>query len=169
MLDVQTWSKEQEVIWEPPSHYSMLHPPQPPPDGQYGDMGNPELLNFNTVIVMDKKYSVSAFQHLFLVDFNLFKAPLSSPFRCQYCKTLVSLENDRDCSSFYLASFLLLSLDAMALNTTAIMVGDIYRNTDTPTDGPSPCQLCRELWNQDKVERMISLAKLFTHVQNYLI
>ena len=94
---------------------------------------------------------------------------LSSPFRCQYCKTLVSLENDRDCSSFYLASFLLLSLDAMALNTTAIMVGDIYRNTDTPTDGPSPCQLCRELWKQDKVERMISLAKLFTHVQNYLI
>ena len=132
-------------------------------------MGNPELLNFNTVIVMDKKYSVSAFQHLFLVDFNLFKAPLSSPFRCQYCKTLVSLENDRDCSSFYLASFLLLSLDAIALNTTAIMVGDIYRNTDTPTDGPSPCQLCRELWKQDKVERMISLAKLFTHVQNYLI
>ena len=24
ILDTQTWSKELEVIWEPPSHYSMI-------------------------------------------------------------------------------------------------------------------------------------------------
>ena len=24
ILNVQMWSKEQEVIWEPPSHYSMV-------------------------------------------------------------------------------------------------------------------------------------------------
>ena len=25
ILDVQTWSKEKEVIWEPPSHYSIVY------------------------------------------------------------------------------------------------------------------------------------------------
>ena len=35
ILDVQTLLKEWEVIWEPPSHYSMLHT-QPLMGGMWG-------------------------------------------------------------------------------------------------------------------------------------